>query len=77
MTGRSGEVETVTTVTVDAERCIAGGQCARVAPEVFDQDEEDGTSVLLRPEVPAALLAAVHEAAALCPGAAIRLHESP
>ncbi|MEW2290445.1 ferredoxin [Streptomyces sp. NPDC047841] len=67
----------MTTVTVDTARCIAGGQCARLVPDVFDQDQDDGTSVLLRPEVPAARLAAVQEAVALCPGAAIHLRTSP
>ncbi|MFH9861341.1 ferredoxin [Streptomyces sp. NPDC017202] len=65
------------TVTVDTARCVAGGQCTRLAPDVFDQDEEDGTSVLLRPDVPTARLAAVQTAVALCPGAAIRLRTGP
>jgi ferredoxin len=77
VTGDSGEADTVTTVSVDAERCIAGGQCARIAPEVFDQDQEDGIAVLLRPDVPAGRLAAVQEAMALCPGSAIRLRDGP
>lgn len=34
-------------VTVDASVCIGAGMCALTAPAVFDQDEDDGTVVLL------------------------------
>ncbi|MET8544000.1 ferredoxin [Kitasatospora sp. NPDC004799] len=60
-------------VTVDAERCIGSGMCALTAGEVFDQDPEDGTSVVLRPEPPEEALDAVRAAVQLCPGAAISL----
>jgi ferredoxin len=46
-----------------------------LAPEVFDQREEDGIVVLLD-ETPAAdLHAAVREAATVCPAAAITVEE--
>lgn len=35
-------------VTVDAERCVASGMCVFSAPEVFDQNEQDGVVVVLR-----------------------------
>jgi len=38
----------VTTIEVDADRCVGGGQCVLAAPELFDQDELDGTVILLR-----------------------------
>lgn len=58
--------------TVDTGKCIGAGQCALVAPEVFDQDD-DGTVVVLRADPPAEADGAVEQAAALCPAAAITL----
>ncbi|GAA0915578.1 hypothetical protein GCM10009574_018210 [Streptomyces asiaticus] len=31
-------------ITVDEEKCCGAGQCVLIAPEVFDQREEDGAS---------------------------------
>ncbi|MEV8128125.1 ferredoxin [Streptomyces sp. NPDC085944] len=56
---------------VDSERCIGSGMCILAAGEVFDQREDDGTVVVLRPEPPADTWDAVREAARLCPTAAI------
>jgi len=42
-------------ILVDVERCRGAGQCTRSAPEVFDQDEEDGTVIVLDDEPPPAL----------------------
>lgn len=33
-------------ITADHEKCCASGQCVMPAPEVFDQREEDGLSVV-------------------------------
>lgn len=55
---------------VDDSRCIGAGHCARLAPEVFDQDQDTGT-VLLTGDVPDAD-DAVDAAVALCPSGAIR-----
>ncbi|MEU8774111.1 ferredoxin [Streptomyces sp. NPDC048606] len=63
-------------VEVDPRRCCGAGMCALVAPEVFDQSDE-GVVVLLDPRPPAALHAAVREAADQCPCAAITLHTTP
>ncbi len=60
-------------VTVDQDRCCASGQCVLVAPEVFDQREEDGIVVLLAAEPEPGLLPRVREAATLCPAAAIAI----
>ncbi|MDG4787091.1 ferredoxin [Micromonospora sp. WMMD1102] len=60
-------------VTVDAERCIGPGMCALTAGEVFDQHQEDGTAIVLRPEPPAEVQDSVREAVGLCPAAAIIL----
>jgi ferredoxin len=56
---------------VDGDRCIGAGQCVRLAPDVFDQDEDDGTVVLLRESVPADREAVAREAVNACPAQAI------
>jgi ferredoxin len=63
-------------IVVDVERCRGAGQCALTAPEVFDQDEQDGTVVVLTDEPPPELHHAVGVAAQLCPNAVIRLEDS-
>ncbi|MFF4779035.1 ferredoxin [Microtetraspora fusca] len=62
-------------VTVDEDKCCGAGQCVLLAPEVFDQRDDDGIVVLLDPEPGADRHAAVREAAAVCPAAAIELIE--
>ncbi|APY90544.1 ferredoxin [Streptomyces alfalfae] len=49
--------------------------CAMTAPEVFDQDPDDGLVLLLAPEPTGADRAAARMAAGLCPSGAITLHE--
>ncbi|MFD1535790.1 ferredoxin [Nonomuraea guangzhouensis] len=62
-------------VNVDVPKCVGSGQCVLIAPEVFDQREEDGIVILLA-ETPAPHLHdAVRESAAVCPAAAIYLAE--
>ena len=63
-------------IFVDVERCRGAGQCAMTAPEVFNQDEQDGTMVVLLDEPPPELQHAVRIAAQLCPNSVIRLEES-
>ncbi|WP_016698569.1 4Fe-4S domain-containing protein [Actinoalloteichus spitiensis] len=60
-------------VAVVADRCVASGQCAQLAPGVFDQGESDGVVVLLDPEPPVGRAAAVRLAEEMCPVGAIRL----
>ncbi|MFF2727835.1 ferredoxin [Streptomyces sp. NPDC058008] len=62
-------------ITVDEEKCCGAGQCVLIAPEVFDQRDEDGVVVLLDSAPPAGQHEAVQESAAVCPAAAIHLHE--
>ena len=62
-------------VTVDKDKCIASGQCVLTAPDVFDQQEEDGIVVLLNPNPPAGLAADVKQAAAVCPALAITVED--
>jgi ferredoxin len=58
-------------VSVDQSRCCGAGQCAALAPAVFDQRDDDGVVVLLDPAPPEAVHEAVREAALACPAAAI------
>lgn len=61
-------------VIVDYEKCCGAGQCVMVAPKVFDQ-RDDGIVIVLDAEPPEEQVAAVREAVAVCPGAALRLSE--
>ncbi|MGW7261033.1 ferredoxin [Streptomyces sp. NPDC054834] len=60
---------------VDRERCIGAGMCALTAPEVFDQDPDDGRVFLLNTEPPTAHRAAAQMAAGVCPSGAITLND--
>ncbi|AEW99134.1 ferredoxin [Streptantibioticus cattleyicolor] len=62
-------------LAVDRERCCGAGMCALTAPEIFDQDPEDGLVVLVTPRPPARLRGAAREAAALCPAGAVTVRE--
>lgn len=63
-------------VTVEADKCVAAGQCVLIAPEVFDQRDEDGIVVLLEETPAPESHDAVRESAAVCPAAAIHLAQS-
>jgi ferredoxin len=57
--------------------CVAAGQCALRAPEVFDQNDQDGTVILLLEEPDADQLDAVREVVNLCPSGAITVSGGP
>jgi ferredoxin len=63
-------------VVVDVARCRGAGLCALTAPDVFDQDEEEGTVLVLDDEPPPALHQAVLAAVRLCPNAVIRVEDA-
>ncbi|KUO12361.1 ferredoxin [Streptomyces sp. DSM 15324] len=62
-------------IDIDKDRCLGSGQCRQYAPEVFDQDEDDALVTLLDAVPPQEFHDAVRDAAMLCPGAVITLHE--
>ena len=62
-------------ITIEEDKCCGAGQCVLVAPEVFDQRDEDGVVVLLDAEPPAEQHANVRDAGAVCPAAAILVRE--
>ena len=65
----------MSTVEIDTDRCVGGGQCVLAAPALFDQDDLDGTVILLRQPATAdqADQAAAAQAARVCPARAIHL----
>jgi ferredoxin len=63
-------------VSVDQDKCCGAGTCVLLAPDVFDQNEEDGIVVLLDAAPPAQLHDTVREAASVCPGLAITVTEN-
>ncbi|MGW2291569.1 ferredoxin [Streptomyces phaeochromogenes] len=63
-------------VDVDIPKCVGSGQCVLIAPEVFDQRDEDGMVVLLDEAPAAELYEAVRESAMACPAAAIHLAQA-
>ncbi|MFJ8909787.1 ferredoxin [Amycolatopsis sp. NPDC102389] len=54
---------------VDRERCVGAGMCVLTAPEVFEQDEEDGRVRVLDHDP-----ADIGDAVQSCPAAAITAH---
>jgi ferredoxin len=62
-------------VEFDEPKCVAAGQCAMIAPDVFDQRDDDGVAIVLAETPDPSQYDAVREAAAMCPAAAIRLTE--
>ncbi|MDI3421207.1 ferredoxin [Streptomyces luteolus] len=60
-----------TELAVDRERCAGSGMCALTAPEVFDQNDEDGRVLLLTSRPGPEHRAAARLAAGVCPAAAI------
>ncbi|WP_133917777.1 ferredoxin [Streptomyces sp. NBC_00582] len=62
---------------VDRERCIGAGMCALTAPEVFDQDPDDGRVLLLHPDPLITRPTATRMAAGVCPSGALTLQDRP
>ncbi|MBX7431954.1 ferredoxin [Mycobacterium sp. Y57] len=59
-------------VSADRELCIQAGNCAMVAGDVFDQDD-DGIVVVLAEQVSGEQADRAREAVRLCPASALRL----
>ncbi|HEV7419321.1 MAG TPA: ferredoxin [Mycobacterium sp.] len=62
-------------VVVLEDKCVAAGQCAALAPAVFDQRDEDGIVILLDANPPADQHDNTRQAAAACPALAIEIEE--
>ena len=61
-------------ITADRTACVGAGQCAMVAPDLFDQDD-DGLVLMLDDAPDDQLMAQARRAASLCPARAIMLAE--
>ncbi|MCA4132586.1 ferredoxin [Arthrobacter sp. M4] len=59
-------------ILVNTSACVGAGQCALVAGEVFEQDD-DGIVVLLEESPGGSQESSVRRAASLCPARAIEL----
>ncbi len=62
-------------VTVEQAKCVSAGNCVAHAPQVFDQNEDDGSVVLIDAHPPDEAADAVREAAAACPAMAIHVED--
>ncbi|MFF3501669.1 ferredoxin [Streptomyces sp. NPDC003247] len=63
-------------ITVEEEKCCGAGQCVLIAPEVFDQRDDDGIVVLLDATPAEDRHEQAREAAAVCPAACIVLEDN-
>ncbi|HET7014179.1 MAG TPA: ferredoxin [Streptosporangiaceae bacterium] len=62
-------------VVIDKDKCIGAGQCVMTAPDVFDQDEDEGTVVLLTERPPVTAQDNVRRAMTFCPAHVIQVDE--
>lgn len=62
-------------VAVEPKKCIAAGMCVAHAPEVFDQDDDNGIVVLLDERPGADQIDNVRDAADVCPAQVISLQD--
>lgn len=62
-------------IVADTTRCVGAGQCVLTEPAVFDQDDEEGTVVLLVEDVEGDVLDSVRRAVHICPSQALALTE--
>lgn len=64
-------------VRADTTTCVASGQCALLAPDTFDQRDDDGIVVVLNDEPSPEQRETVRQAVLSCPSGALWLVESP
>jgi ferredoxin len=64
-------------IKVDKGRCCGAGYCGLIAPQVFDQDRNNGTVILLQEIAPLDLRGALLRVMDACPTSAIRMIEQP
>lgn len=62
-------------IEIFPEKCIGVGQCVVAAPDLFEQNEDDGIVYLVRDDAPESRLEAAIAAARLCPTLAIVVHQ--
>ena len=62
-------------IVADSGRCVGAGQCVLTEPEVFDQDQTEGTVVLRTEQVSDDNVDRVREAVHICPSQALSLSD--
>jgi ferredoxin len=62
-------------ISVDKEKCISTGNCVLAAAELFDQNEDDGTIIVLNDTPAPELQESARHAAATCPALVIQIRE--
>ncbi|ROO87438.1 ferredoxin [Actinocorallia herbida] len=61
-------------IIAQQDRCVGAGQCVLVDPEAFDQNDDDGTVIVLRPDPRTdAEIGRAREAVNVCPGRTLSL----
>lgn len=63
-------------VTADRKACTGAGNCVRLAPDWFDQDDDEGLVVLLSDAPPDGLRPLMRDVVDACPTGAIRVESS-
>ena len=63
-------------LTVDRTACTGAGNCVRLAPDWFDQDDDEGLVVLLDDSPPDGLSRLMQDVVDACPTGAIRTESS-
>lgn len=63
-------------VSANSETCAVSSLCVYRVPQVFDQDKEEGTVVVIDPQPPAELHEAVLSAERACPTRSIRVDKA-
>jgi ferredoxin len=63
-------------IIADTTRCIGAGQCVLTDPAVFDQDETEGTVVVLVQHPADSQLDSARHAVRFCPSQALSLAET-
>lgn len=63
-------------IEIFPDKCIGVGQCVVAAPDLFQQNDDDGIVYLVRDDAPADRRDAAITAARLCPTLAIVVHDA-
>jgi len=63
-------------IFIDPDKCVGAGHCVRAAPEIFDQNEADGSVVLLMEEASDHSAEKLEKDARLCPSQVIRIEST-
>jgi ferredoxin len=63
-------------IIADTTRCVGAGQCVLTDPALFDQDDTDGTVIVLAGHLEVSQLDKARQATRFCPSQALSLAET-